>query len=148
MENRTLIATLNELIETCKDGEQGFKDAADAVKDSHLRATFVEISRQRSQFAAQLQNEVSRLGGEPDTGGHVTGALHRGWMNLRAAISSHEEGPVVKEAERREDAAVKAYELALKANLPTHIRTIVEGQYNQVKDAHDRVRSLEIQYTR
>src|SRR4051794_35979587 len=81
------ISTMNDLIETCKDGEQGFRDAADAVTRTDLRSLFNEYARQRSQFASELQVQVSRIGGDPEKSGSVSGSLHRGWINLKSAIT-------------------------------------------------------------
>ena len=33
MDTNTAVSTLNDLIETCRDGEDGFRLAAEAVKD-------------------------------------------------------------------------------------------------------------------
>ncbi len=41
-----------------------------------------------------------------------------------------------------DDYAVSAYEKALKADLPTNLKSIVEKQYQQVKEAHDQIRNL------
>ena len=65
MANDNPVSTLNNLIETCKDGEDGFRAAADGVKDSNLRTLFLTYSQQRAQFAAELQNEVRLRGGGP-----------------------------------------------------------------------------------
>lgn len=135
---------LNDLVQTCKDGEQGFRDAADAVTNTQIRSAFQEFARQRADFAAELQREVSKLGGTPEKSGSVSGALHRGWMNLKSAITGKDTAAIVAEAERGEDAAVKAYQDALKKDLPRDLRDSIQRQYNSVQSAHDRVRSLEL----
>ena len=67
--NEAVMSTLNNLIETCKDGENGFHTAADSVTNSQLRTLFNTYARQRAQFAAELQAEVRRLGGDPERTG-------------------------------------------------------------------------------
>lgn len=136
------ISWLNDLIETCKDAEQGFRDAADAITRQDLRELFNEYARQRSQFASELQNQVIRLGGDPEKTGSVSGSFHRGWINLKAAITGKDEHAILSEAERGEDAAVKNYQEALAQDLPDDLRSVVEKQYRQVLDAHNRIRSL------
>lgn len=142
------ISTLNELIETARDGEEGFRSAADGVEDANLKRLFDSYSKQRGEFRAELQREVRRLGGDAERSGHVAGALHRGWINLKAALTGKDLGAVVSEAERGEDFAVKAYQKALEAGLPNDLRMIVERQYMQVREAHDHVRSLEETYAK
>jgi uncharacterized protein (TIGR02284 family) len=142
-DNNDVISTLNNLIETCKDGQNGFQTAAEGVKGSDLKTLFLGYSQQRAQFAGELQNEVLRLGGDPEQAGSVAATLHRGWMDIKAAVTGADESAVIAECERGEDSAVKNYKDALNQNLPQDIRGVVEQQYTQVQAAHDRIRSLE-----
>ncbi len=76
------ISTLNNLIETCKDGELGFKTAAEGLQSSETKAKFLEYSRQRAEMARELQAEVRRLGEDPEKAGSVSASLHRGWIDI------------------------------------------------------------------
>ena len=142
-DNDNTISTLNNLIETCKDGENGFRTASDGVKNQELKTLFLTYSQQRAQFAAELQQEVRRLGGDPEQTGSVAASLHRGWINIKSAVTGEDEGAVISECERGEDSAVKNYQDALKENLPADLQTTIQRQYAQVKEAHDRIRALE-----
>ena len=142
MTNEDTISTLNNLIETCKDGQEGFKQAAEGVDNSETKSLFYEIGQQRSQFAGELQNLVRELGGDPENSGSVTGAIHRGWINIKSAVTGHDQGAILNEAERGEDVAKNAYEKALQEDLPANVRAVVEQQGSAVKSAHDRVRDL------
>ena len=142
MTNDKAVSVLNNLIETCKDGEKGFKAAADGLKSSSIKAKFLEYSRERGQMASELQAEVRRLGGDPDKSGSVSGSVHRGWLDLKAALTGHDDHAVVAEAERGEDVAKGVYENALKDSLPTSAQTIVQQQAVKVRRAHDDVKAL------
>jgi uncharacterized protein (TIGR02284 family) len=143
-DNDNVISVLNNLIETCKDGQNGFQTAAEGVKRSDLKTLFGQYSQQRAQFAGELQNEVLRLGGDPAETGSVAATLHRGWINIKSAVTGEDENAVIAECERGEDSAVANYKDALAdENLPSDIRSIVERQSAQVKEAHDRIRNLE-----
>jgi uncharacterized protein (TIGR02284 family) len=133
-----LIACLNDLIETCRDGEQGFRAAAEDVADSNLKAFFRRCSYQRAQFASELQAEVRSLGGDATTSGSVSGAFHRGWMNIKSAVTGGDDS-IVSECEWGEDAALKNYERVLKQNLPPNVLPVVKHQYTQIKDTHNRL---------
>jgi uncharacterized protein (TIGR02284 family) len=134
---------LNGLVETCKDGENGFRSAAEGVEDPTLKRLFESYSQQRGEFAVELQAEVRRAGKDPSDTGHVAGALHRGWMNIKAAVTGRDEGAIIAECERGEDVAVRSYSEALEKTLPTDVRALIERQFLQVKEAHDHIRSLE-----
>ena len=138
------ISILNDLIETCKDGERGFRESAEGVTDPQLKGLFQKYSSQRQEFGRELQAEVRRLGGDPDNSGSVAGSLHRGWINIKAAVTGKDESAIISEAERGEDSAVKSYEDALKKNLSADLEQIVRRQYSEIKAVHDRVRSLEL----
>lgn len=137
-----VITTLNNLIQTCRDGEEGFRVAAGGVADAGLRELFDSYSRQRASFAGELQDEVRRMGGEPAESGSVTASLHRGWMGLRAAVTGGEESSILAECERGEDAALGAYRAAFDADVPASVRHIVERQFAEIKEAHNRIRNL------
>ena len=136
-------STLNQLIQTCKDGENGFKVAAESVDDANLQHLLESYSQQRSEFAAELEAEVERLHQSSAKVGHVAAALHRGWMDIKSLATGREEAAIIAECERGEDVAVKAYEQGLGSRLPADLRALVERQFLKVKEAHDQIRSLE-----
>ena len=141
-------STLNQLIQTCKDGESGFEQAAEGVDDPNLQRLFESYSQQRCEFAAELQVEVGRLARTPATGGHAAAALHRSWMEMKAVVTGRDEGAIIAECERGEDMAVRTYEQALSSGLPPDLKAIVERQFSGVKEAHDQIRSLERAHSR
>jgi uncharacterized protein (TIGR02284 family) len=144
--NDDTISTLNELIETCKDGQDGFKDAAEGVERSDLKSLFFEFSQQRAHFAGELQGIVQKIGGDPETSGSTAGAMHRGWINLKSAITGKDELAVLNECERGEDSARNTYKDALDDDLPTYIMETVRNQYDSIVQAHDRVKALRDSY--
>lgn len=136
------ISTLNDLIETCRDDEQGFRIAAEGVKDAQLQALFIDYAQRRAEFAEELQKEVGKLGGSPDKNSAFTGTLYRSSINIRSALSAGNEGAVIAEVERGADQAVKSYREALGANLPPAIKELIQRQFQQVQQSYDRVRLL------
>lgn len=140
--NDDTISTLNGLIETCKDGQDGFKEAAEGVERSDLKSLFYECSQQRSQFAGELQSLVRELGGDPETSGSISGTIHRGWINIKSAVTGQDETAILNEAERGEDSAVSAYKNALEQDLPANVRTAIQNQANTVKATHDKIKGL------
>ena len=140
--NDDVISTLNNLIETCKDGQAGFQQAAEGVQNSQLKSLFYEFGQQRAQFAGELQTLVRDLGGDPENSSSTAGALHRGWINIKSAITGQDDEAILNECERGEDAAKDAYKEALKMNLPANVLSIVQEQHTAVQSAHDQVKAL------
>ena len=141
--NEEVISTLNNLIETCRDGQNGFQTAAGGVKGSELKQLFYSYSQQRARFVGELQDEVRRLGGDPEDSGSVTASLHRGWMGLKAVVTGQDDNAIISECERGEDSALANYGAALDIDVPASVRAIIERQFAEVKEAHERVRNLE-----
>jgi len=132
---------VNDLIETLKDGQNGFQDASHNLQDPSIKAQFMEFAKQRARFAAELQTAVMQMGHTPENSGSATAAMHRGWINLKNALGGGDQS-ILNEAERGEDVAVRAYQKALQAQLPGNIMSIVQRQFTEVKQAHDQVRNL------
>ena len=140
--NDDVISTLNNLIETCKDGQYGFQQAAEAVKRSDLKSAFYEFAQQRGQFAGELQALVRDLGGDPENSSSVAASLHRGWINIKSVITGHDDEAILNECERGEDVAKDHYKEAVAMNLPANVSSVVQRQYQAVQAAHDQVKAL------
>jgi uncharacterized protein (TIGR02284 family) len=141
-------STLNGLIETCKDGAAGFRDAAENVKNAEYQTLFSELAEERSRFALELQALVGNAGGTPETSGSFAAAVHRGWMDLKGAITRGDEHAILVECERGEDSAVAEYREALEnPDLSPNARGFLRSQYAAVQSAHDRVRDLRDRFT-
>jgi len=143
-QQKEIISTINDLIETLKDGQEGFRQASEAVKDSKLKSLFSEFSLQRARFAGELQNEAISLGDHnPEDSGSTSGAMHRTWINLKAAITSGDDHAILAECERGEDSAVNEFKKAMEEKeLVAPVRETISRQYADVKRAHDRIREL------
>jgi len=102
MSNDDVVDELNTLIETCKDGEYGFRACAEHVKSAQLRQVFTSRAEECRQAATQLQTLVTRLGGKADTGSSVTGTMHRGWVNIKGMLSGDSDQAALNECERGE----------------------------------------------
>lgn len=136
------IDTLNDLIKVSKDGEYGFQSLAEHAKSPALRTLFSRRAVECGAAASQLQMHVTRLGGEADTGGSATGALHRGWVAVRATLTGYTDEAMLDECERGEDAALARYDAALQTALPIDVQPVVALQREGVKHNHDQIRRL------
>ena len=143
LNNEQLIAHLNTLIETCKDGQNGYTTAAEDVKNPAYKTLFSRYAQQRGTFIGILQVEVRHLGGDPEQSGSMIGSLHRGWINLKSALTTGDEAAILAECVRGEDAAIEAYKTVTAEILPFHINSMIEQQYADIRDARDKVRALD-----
>jgi uncharacterized protein (TIGR02284 family) len=138
-------STLKDIVKTLRDGQEGFAHAAENVKNPQLKELFARFSLQRSKFAGELEAELLSLGDKDPQkdGSSVGGALHRTWIDLKAALSKGDDHAVLSEAERGEDVAKKTYKDALaESDLPAPIREIIMKQSVSIQAAHDEVKAL------
>jgi uncharacterized protein (TIGR02284 family) len=135
-----------ELVETLKDGEKGYADAAKKLRDSdrpEWATTMERLSVQRAGFHREIVQLGHEYGDDVDTGGSVAAALHRGWMSLKDALTGDDPEAVLKAAATGEDHAVKEYEDALKMDLSPGFREVVQRQHADVTAARDEVKALQ-----
>jgi uncharacterized protein (TIGR02284 family) len=142
MDNKEVVSVLNDLIETSKDGEQGFRTCAEDIKNSELKALFVSRAQACASAANELQQVVRSLGGDPETSTSVSADIHRRWVDLKSVITGKDEESILDECERGEDVALKSYKKALSRELPSNVRSIVEKQFEGVQRNHDQVKAL------
>lgn len=139
------ISVLSGLVSTCRDGQEGFRTASECVaEDPELKMLLASFSLQRAKFAGELETQLINIGEHhPETGGaSITGAAHRGWINLKAAMTRADNHAILAECERGEDAAVAEYNKALTHELSEPVREIVQQQRQEVVATHNTIRAL------
>ena len=137
------IRTLNDLIASCRDSEEGFGKAAKGVHDDRLRMHFVAIARQRSDFADELTRCVSNEGGHPADSGHQSGIQHSGWRELEESIRPKDDPTFLAECQRGEQNTLRHYDHAQTQDLPAPIREVVERQRLAIQETLLNLSSLE-----
>jgi len=134
-----------DLIQTLEDGKDGFARAAEKLADSdqpELSSRMRTFSEQRAAFSAELEQIAAGYGDDIDEDGSVGGAIHRGWMAVKDAISGSDAQGVLDAAEQGEDHAIAEYEDALGKDISPELRVVIERQFTAVEQAHNEVRAL------
>lgn len=142
MDNSDVVDELNDLIEVSKDGEYGFTQCAEHAKSPNIKSTLTARARDCASGAAELQTLVASYGGEPEDSGSMAGAAHRGWVAVRAAMTSKDDLAVLEEAERGEDSALKRYREAAGKALPADVKSVVDKQLRGAQANHDQIKAL------
>jgi uncharacterized protein (TIGR02284 family) len=142
MANLTERDTLNELIETCRDAELGFRDAAELVEDNSIKTLFLKMACHRGRFAAELEPHARRLGGPGASDGTAAAAWHRRWMHVRNHLTSIGDAAIVAEADRGDSVSLNVYSEAINGMLPPATRVLVENQFEALVDEHGALAAL------
>lgn len=137
---------LNHLIETCRDGAKGFAAAAELVADAKVKTLFTDIAAERARFAEDLVPYAQRLGGATAPAGSTGASMHRRWMDLRSAISGHDDRAVLAEVLRGDNVSVLAFKTAVDGALPMSVRDVVERQYTAMRQEHERFGEIDKQW--
>lgn len=135
-----------ELVETLRDGERGYTQAAERVRDgehAEWGTTLERLARQRAEFRAEIVALGHEYGDDVDESGTATAALHRGWMALKDALTGDDPQGVLGAAVTGEDHAVAEYDKALEQDLSDGFRSVVERQRTAVRAARDEVKALQ-----
>jgi len=135
---------LNNLLEKNYDSEEGYKMAAENVKSPELKEFFTQRAKERYDFGHELKSEIKSFGQDPEKGTSLKADIHRGWMDLKASLSSDNEEAVLEEAVRGEKAAVDEYNEVLKSEeIPPSTGNVLMKQRNSITDALNKLKSLE-----
>jgi len=142
MTTEDTIRHLNDLTETCKDGEFGYTTAATNARNTQLESVFSDYAKQRGRFARALQIEVERLGGKSAGFGTLTGTLFRGWITLKSTLSGRDGGSIVAACESGEEVALGAFERVMHLDFTGHTKSLVAKQGRQIKEAYAHILRL------
>jgi uncharacterized protein (TIGR02284 family) len=144
--NKKSIGVINDLIQINNDRIVGYEKAIDELKDedADLKTLFHRYTQDSKQFVTELTHEVTRLGGEPSDSTTNSGKVYRVWMDLKAAITGKDRKTILDNCEFGEDAAQKAYDMALNsdADLEAPLRELVIKQKAALRVGHDEVKRL------
>lgn len=139
MDDRAETAILNSLIKTTLDSVKGFEDAAEHSESQRFGSFFSDMAQQRRQVVARLQDEVRRLGGDPEDDSSFLAAAHRTFLDIKKAITGQDDQAIIEEVERGEDFLKEKYDSALEeASLSPEVKAVILEAYGSVREGHDK----------
>ena len=139
---RKVLADLYKIVEA---GEKGYAVVASNVSNRALKVLFKSHVQQRVNFKEEILAEIRRLGGDAEPGSSVLGMIHRGRIDIFATLTigaENVEKVLLKEVMLGEGVAIRAYENALKKELPPETRSMLERQFEELRKVVDQIRML------
>ena len=139
--NKQMESVLLDVIKTLQDGQKGFAEVGEHLKDETLKRYFLAESLKRANFRAELENELHRAGmADVSESGSTAGVMHRAWADLKANLGGGDH-TLLETAEQGEDETKDAYADVLDQDLPLPVRQLIAEQQAHVLTSHDFVRS-------
>ena len=142
MANETIARALTDLLNLNRTSAKGYQTAAEEVKSAELKAKLSQFSQERAGFVADLEGFAKQYGidAHATTVETVTNdaaaAVHRGWLNVKSALTGEDDSAVLDAAETGEATALKAYETALSSNdVPAGAKTVFQQQHDAILQA-------------
>lgn len=136
-----------DLVETLKDGQKGYAAAAEKLTDSkrpEWASTMTRLQQQRVRFAQEIVDLGHEYGDDVDESGSVLGALHRGWLSLKDALTGDDPSGVLGAAVSGEEHTISEYEKAVAdKDLSDGFRTVVQRQHGEIVEAMAEVKGLQ-----
>ncbi len=142
--NEKTAEVLNDLIEINNDRIEGYERASRETEsdDADLRALFNNMASESRRYVNELTSLVSQTGEEPAKGTTVRGKIYRAWMDVKATFSGHDRKAILASCEFGEDAAQRAYEAALNADvmIDPASRALIASEQGALKKSHDLIK--------
>lgn len=133
---------LNRLIQVNKDAEDGYITAAENIRNSELETVFKDYANRHAKFAADLQQEVDRVGGATTPSGTAAGTIRRGWIDLKSTLSGHSAGSLLNSCVDIEESAEIAYNDAADAIRTGQPHTLIGKHLQQIREFRTRLARL------
>lgn len=143
MDKSKLTSALQDIIDTCYDGVEGYETAADEIEDESIKTLFLRLSQQRKGFIEELKNEALKLGIELNGSGSAKGFFHRTWLAAKSALSGDSKDKIIEEAMDGEKRAVEVYsKVHANQEVPEYIQDILKEQEHLIKVAIHQLNGL------
>jgi uncharacterized protein (TIGR02284 family) len=134
----------SSLLTTLIDSVNGYRDAAAQVDDDRFKRMFQSMADERSAVVEDLRREVAEVEGDTPNDGSMLGNMHQRLLDLKAAITGHDDKAIINEVERGEDYLKEKFEAVMsdQTGLSPSLQAAIERAWNSVQEGHDKVSQL------
>ncbi|MEO5891399.1 MAG: PA2169 family four-helix-bundle protein [Ferruginibacter sp.] len=142
-ERAKLVEVLTDLVEINNDRVAGYEQAAAQSKDidADLHTIFHNMANDSRRYAAELTEEVNKLGKRVFRGEAIKGKIYQIWKDLKATFSGYDRQSILESCEFGEDTVQKSYNAALASEIDAQTRVIITNQKAWLKTAHKMVKN-------
>ncbi|HRI21259.1 MAG TPA: PA2169 family four-helix-bundle protein [Panacibacter sp.] len=133
---KKIIAVLKQLSLIAEDGKNGYKKAAENIKDINMQDLFIRFSCERAAYLGELQQLIINAGGTRDDHVDMPGSLHHIRIGFKSAVLLQNTHAVIYSCAVGESVAIKLYCAALGQKYITgNVRSVLAGQLSCIQTA-------------
>lgn len=135
-----MVARLSKLITLNKDSAKGFIRAENDAESESLSDWFNRLAGERAELVDDLQKAIGGLGAEADEEASAAGALARGWLNIKSAMTiEHDKTDAIILADRldHEEEVLEAYEEMQPGAYPQTVAALLQKQTAYIRDVRE-----------
>lgn len=136
-----LISVLNDLVRINHDRAEGYRKAIMQLgpTDIDLATLFNSMASASQENEEALSIEIQALGGSKSDEPPQGGKLYRIWMDIRSGSSPRDRKSILSLAEFGEDAALRAYKMALESEteIPSQLKELIEEQKAAIHSSYE-----------
>lgn len=146
--NEEIVSDLNSLVTILNDGKQGYESAAETTDSLELKAVFGKYALERAAYAAELKAHIKQHGGNEDDNdnGGILGAIHRGWIDVKQAVTGNDNKAILDAIETGEKSAIEKYDgfIADYTDHADHL-ALLKKQRDGIQTDLTQIQSLQVQ---
>lgn len=141
MENTsTLLGLLTDILRSCRNGHEGYHQAAQVVTDPQTSRILRAYALRRRRFIEDIVTHVTLLDGDPNRATSILSALScRMLAPVRGDAGSVQ---MITVCLQREQQAIDLYKQTLEQELPPTLYRMIETQYQEIQRAVDRLTAM------
>jgi uncharacterized protein (TIGR02284 family) len=137
-----LEAGLIEIVDRLRESQEGYRELGHRLENETTKQLFMKEMQKRAEYAAELENELHRLGmHDVKVNASLRAKARLLWGEIQAGAAGGQKS-LLTTAERQDDATVRTYDEILKEELPLPLREILTRQRERIQRVHDEVKAL------
>ena len=133
---------LNKLVKTSNERISGYETASTETDEKEMQSAFADFKQSSLQCRQELVNEIISLGGTSSNKPNLSGKIFRAWMDIKAALTGRDLGPILDSCTTLDEAAIGQYQKVLKNRtdiLSTKQHSMINAHSALLKADHTRL---------
>lgn len=139
------INVIEDLVRTCRDSQQAFRQACENAQDPELRSLLLDEMEERGHFAGELENRIAQQDparqAQSLRSSSETRSDRRSRTGLKNVVGAGDQA-ILNSLAAMDEFARGRYEKALQQGLPQEVEAMVREQLQSIMASDDLLKSM------